>query len=269
MGLFFEDTKPPAPVVQIVKQDWLAVLIGGAWAVVTTLLIGLLTMLGWVAKPYIAWCTNIEGKSRKEALGRISCLVMPILVAIFLIFQMFPGAWDFVSLSKTRTINHSQDGYRILFPDNSYFVVKEQRYRVHNDNDGSCVYIAYAGYTKDSMQKMEPGQCQLVPRSKKMGFSSLRPPLRAEGFKDEVTYTISLKVPNLSMWRYVLYRLGNWKDLFKGRDYFAYSTVEYEHTSSWNEFVDNWDKVWSPPNMSGYRPFEARALWNEHAIARF
>jgi len=269
MGLFFEDTKPPEPTeppVQVVKQDALTVLIGGLITLVIMLFAGAGKVIWAILKPYIDWCTNIEGKSRREAFGRLACLVVPLLLGALLIYRI-PSVRDFVSLKDTHTINYS-NGYRISFPLNrSLFVTREARYVVHND--GTRIYIAYAGYTEKSMQKMEPNQCQLVPRSERMGFSSFNPPAQAEGFEDEVTYPINVNVPQMRGWRYASYLLVHPSYWFKNRAELSAVMVQYETTSSWEEFVNNWNQVWSPQNMDGRKPFEVKALAREHAVICF
>jgi hypothetical protein len=266
---FFEDTKPPElaePAAQVVKQGALAVLIAGLITLVIMLIAGAGKVLWAILKPYIEWCTNIEGKSRQEAFGRLACLVVPFLLGALLIYRI-PFVRDFISLKDVHTINHS-NGYRISFPANrSLFVTRDARHIVHND--GTRIYIAYAGYTEKSMQKMGANQCQLVPRSERMGFSSYQPPLQAEGFEDEVVYPISVSVSDMHGWRYASYLSVHPSYWFKTRAELSAVMVQYETTSSWEEFVNNWNQIWSPPNMDGRRPFEVRALPREHAVACF
>lgn len=269
MGLFFEDTKPPQvpkPPAQVVKQDVFAVLVGGLIALVIMLVAGAGKLAWAILQPCIAWCTNIEGKSRQEALGRLSCLVVPLLLIALLIYRI-PSVRDFISLKDTHTINRT-NGYRISFPSNrSLFVTRDARYIVHND--GVHVYIAYAGYTEKSMQKMESNQCQLVPCSERMGFSSYQPPVQAEGFEDEVTYQINVSVAQMRGWRYVLHLLVHPSYWFKSKNELSTILVQYEVTSTWEEFANNWNHVWLPPNMDGRRQFEVKALAREHAVACF
>lgn len=264
---FFEDTKPPepAPVTQQVKQDWLAVLVGGFFAILGMLLLGIGKLLWAIFQPYIAWCTNIEGRSKKEAFVRFSCLASPILLAAYFVYQI-PYARDFISLKETHTLNRT-NGYRIIFPDRSFFVTKDMRSIVHKD--GSRIYIAYAGYTENVVQEMESNQCQLVPRSEKAGFSSLQPPVQAEGFEDEISYPIRLSVPELHGWRYASFMLAHREYWFKKKEDLTSVTVVYETSSPWSEFVDNWDRVYSPPNLDGNKPFKVKALPREHAIVCF
>lgn len=265
---FFEDTKPPEPAppaVQVVKKDWIASLIDGIFTIGGVVIMALLAGLAYLLKPILTYLLTFEGRTREQIRNQLLILATIILVPSYFIYRV-PFVRDFISLKNSHTINIT-NGYRISFPDRSTFVTREARYVLHND--GTRVYIAYTGYTQDSMQKMGFGQCQMVPRSERIGFLSARPPVQAEGFEDVVTYPISTSVSHLRGWKYASYMFAHPSYWFKSRETLASITVEYEVHSSWKEFADNWEKVWSPSNLGGYKPFEVKALSDEHGVVCF
>lgn len=266
MGLFFEDKKPdlPAPVVQEVKQDWLAVLIGGAFALLGMLLLAALRALAFVARPVFQHLFTFEGRTREQILMQMGIALAIVGVPLFFLYQM-PAVRDAVSLSSTHTINHS-DGYRPDFPDRSFFVLYERRLI---STFAGKTYYTYSGYTDGTMQNMLRGECQMVPRAGRMGMSSLLPPIQAAGFEDQVTYPVSQKVSDLRGWHFfkqVVLKPDRWS-----KSKMELSSLAYGHdtTSSWKEFVENWDTIVSPPGFDGSKPFEVKALAREHAVICF
>lgn len=264
---FFEDTKPPEPkpVVQEVKQDWLAVLIGGAFALLGIILVHALKSIAFVARPTFAYLFTFEGRTRQQITQQMMIAALIVGVPLFFLYRV-PFIRDGLTLSGGHTINHTANGQRIAFPDRSVFVPTERRM---GGVYAGKTYITYSGYTDSVMQKMETGQCQLVPRGKKMGLASLHAPVQAEGFEAKVSYEADISLPNLPWWKYVSYVLAHPKILFADKESQRGVLVRQETEATWKEFVDNWSTVYSPPGFNGFRVYTVRALPNEHAIVCF
>lgn len=261
---FFEDTKPPAPepATQEVHQGWFAVLIGVIGAILLALLVTLGKVFGWILKPYIAWCTNIEGKPRKEILIRVGFLVVPILILSFFVYRI-PVVRDLLSLSQTNTVNLSSNGLRINFPHRSFFEAGSQRQGILFN---SRTYFSYAGYTEGFPQQIGKNECQGVTRGEKLSLKSHLPPPNAEGFTKEVTYVVRQRIARLSKKDYVFEWLKR-PELWHKKLELEETVVEVTESSSWNEFVHNWIEL--KIDGDGYRSFEVKALPREHAIVCF
>lgn len=264
---FFEDTKPPEPlpVVQEVKQDWLAVLVWGIFAILTTLLIFTLRGVAFVAKPTFAYLFTFEGRTRQQITQQMGFVAAIIIIPLFFLYRV-PFIRDGLTLSRTHTVNHSANGQRIHFPDRSFFVPTDRRMALVLNGK---TYITYAGYSERVMQKMNSDECQAVTRSEKMGLASLNPPLQAEGFKDEVSYEVEQPLSDLNGWRYIRHLMARPNVWFKPESVKRGIMVKYDETSPWKQFVDNWRDVYAPPNFGGYKVYAVKALSSEHALACF
>lgn len=258
MGLFLEEKKPePKPEPQVIKQDWLAVLIDKSFAFVTLVTVGLATLYWHVLKPLL----TIEGKTRQQLSVHLPIAAVLIMVPLYGVY-LIPQVRDFVSLSSTRTINLS-NGDRISFPSRSFFMVDVQR---RGGKFGNKTYISYAGYAEGTPQPIGKGQCQMVPRGEKIRLVSVDPPTNAEGFKAKVGYVIRKEIDDLSGTDYFFEWIkhpGLWLDTWK----LERTVVDVSKDSSWEEFVDDWDDI--REESGEYRSFEVRALAREHAVICF
>lgn len=258
---FFPDTKPPEPSPQVVHQPqwWPA-------AILIFLLTGIGIVLGWILKPLLTYLFTFEGRTREQITAQIAIFAAIVLIPAFFLYRI-PAVRDAISLQTTHTMNYSKRGTRILFPDRSAFIVEGSRRAFRTQSYGGISYVTYAGYTKNVMEKTDPGYCHLVPRSERLGIASQDLPSNAEGFEDEVRYTFLQSATDQVWWRYAAWLIGHPDYWLKSRSDLAAITLEVEQVTSWKEFVENWDKVWSFPG--GYKPFEVKALASEHAVLCF
>lgn len=264
---FFEDTKPPepAPVVQEVKQGWLAVLIGELFTLLGIVLVHTLKALAFVARPTFSYLFTFEGRTRQQITQQMIIAALIVGIPLFFLYRI-PFVRDGLTLSHGHTINHTANGQRIAFPDRSVFVPTERRM---GGTYAGKTYITYAGYTETVIQKMESNQCQLVPRGKKMGLASQYAPVQAEGFEAKVSYETETSLLDLSGWKYHSYMLLHPGMLFADISTRSKIMVRHDTETSWKEFVDNWDAVYSPPHFNGFKVFTVRALSSEHAVICF
>lgn len=254
MGLFLDDKKPPEPKPRVAQQAqwWPA-------AILILVLTGIGVVLWWIFKPLLTF----EGKSKNQVKTQILILMILILGPLATLYILSPSVRDLVTLSKTHTLNHSRYGGRIFFPERENFKIEGVRRGI---TVGSKTYITYAGYTENVIQKMRPNECQMVTRSGRIGLASINQPEAAEGFIDEVKYQTVQRIGTLTGYEYA-------KEFFvRPRYWFSKEeletiTVEIERTSSWKQFINDWDLIWKFD--SGYRAFELKALSSEHAAACF
>lgn len=257
MGLFFEDTKPPEPQQIIVKQpQW--------WPVALFIFVVMLvvTPLRWICKPAFTYLGTFEGRTPAQQKMQVMIIVALVAIPLYFIYQI-PRVRDFISLSKTHTINHTSQGSRIAFPDPSYFELSSVR---KGEAFGSKGYFTYAGYTEGTFQKIEKYDCQLVPRGEKIRLGSTAPPANAEGFKDEVHYHAVQAIGTLTGFRYAwewLQHPSLWFDIQSLNT----TRVEIEKESTWKKFITEWDLI--RKDEGDYKSFEVRALAREHAIICF
>lgn len=257
---FFEDTKPPesSPVIQETKQDWLVVLIGSMFAFAALLLTGLGKAYWYVMKPLLTF----EEKTRSQILNRLSIFLLVHVVPLYFLYSI-PSVRDWLTLSKTHTINHT-NGYRIAFPSREHFVTKDTR--IGHQFEGR-LYFTYAGYDERTMQKIELGSCQMVPRGLKIRLGSITLPTNAEGFENEVHYHVLQKVATLSRFEYALEWVKRPK-LWLNQEELGEVVVEIEKKSSWQQLFADWNTI-QPNNGGSHRPFEVKALSTEHAVICF
>jgi hypothetical protein len=262
MSLFFEDTKPPEPVPQVVQQQpqWWPI------ALLMLVLTGIGILLSWILKPLLTYLFTFEGRTSEQKKTQVAIILVLFGGALYALYRI-PSVRDFVTLRPTHTLNYSKFGGRALFPDRSMFISEGQRRAFRADQYGAVTYVTYAGYTKNSMEKTESGYCHLVPRTEALGLSSRDTPVSAEGFKDEVEYTLVMSAADLKGWRYASWILAHPSSFFKNKNELAQTSIEINMTSSWKEFIANWDRLWTFPG--GYKPFEVKALSSEHALICF
>lgn len=259
MGLFFEEKRAdPPPVVQEIKQGWLAVLIAGILSIATLILVGVAKAYWHMLKPLL----TIEGKTRQQLSMHLPVAAVLMVGPLYVLYVTVPAVRDFASLSATHTINHT-NGYRIFFPDRSYFIIDSVR---RGGQFNSKTYITYSGYTEGTFQKMRKGECQMVPRGTKIRLGSEDPPTNAEGFKEKVGYVVRRDMDDLSGTDYLL-EWAKLPNLWLDRKKLERTTVDIHMESSWGKFIDDWDEI--KEDADGYRSFEVRALAREHAVACF
>jgi hypothetical protein len=255
---FFQDTKPPEPQAIVVeKKDWLTALIVGIFSILGLILVGTGKAYWHIMKPLLTF----EGTTRQQVITQLSIVALLHGVPLYLLY-LVPWVRDFTTLSDTHTINHT-NGYRIMFPDRSYFVPEGSRRGASFD---SKTYITYAGYTEGTFQKMEQGTCQMVPRGRKMRVGSASPPTSAEGFKDEVKYITLQTVDTVSSIRYAWEWTIHPKMWFHPKD-LRELEVEVEKENPWKTFIDEWSIIRA--DVEPYRSFEVEALTREHAVICF
>jgi hypothetical protein len=256
---FFQDTKPPEqePRVIVQKQDWLTVLFAGLFSILGLMLAGLGKAYWHVMKPLLTF----ENKTRSQVLRQLFIAAALNGIPMYLLY-LVPWVRDFTTLSATHTINHT-NGYRIMFPDRSYFVPQASR---QGGNFDSKTYITYAGYTEGTFQKMESGTCQMVPRGMKIRLGSSSPPTNAEGFKDEVKYIALQKTSSLSGFSYAWQWVTHPKMWFRKKE-LDELVVEEEKEVSWKNFIDDWYAIRA--DNGPYKSFEVEALAREHAVVCF
>lgn len=258
MGLFFDDEKLPEPPPQVIQQpQW--------WPVVIFLAIltGIGVVLSWTLKPVLIYLFTFEGRTSSQIKTQFLILALLIFGPFLALYIFLPTVRDWVTLSKTHTLNHSRYGGRIFFPGREDFKIEGARRSI---TVGSKTYITYAGYTENVMQKIRLNECQIVTRSERIGLASIDQPEAAEGFTDKVKYKTVQRIGTLTGYEYA-------KEFFtRPRYWFAQQElatilVEIERTSSWKEFINDWDLIWKFD--SGHRAFELKALSSEHAVACF
>ncbi len=254
MGLFFEDKKPPTPPPQVVQeaQWWPA-------ALLILILTGIGVVFGWILKPLLTF----EGRTKNQIKTQLLILTLLILTPLGALYTLSPTVRDWITLSKTHTLNYSQHGGRITFPERQHFDTEGAR---RGFPFGSKTYITYAGYTEEVIQKINPGDCQMVPRSKQIGLASRNQPAAAEGFTDQVSYVSVQAIGTLTGYEY-LREWGRKPNYWLNKNKLDSIVVEIERTTSWKQFIDNWDLLWKFD--SGHRVFEVKALSSEHALICF
>lgn len=256
MGLFFEDKKPPAPQAQVTQE-------AQRWPIVLLMLIltGIGTVLSWMLKPLLTYLFTFEDRTRKQA-GTQILIIMVLFFGVAALLYQIPFIRH-LTIKTTHTLNHSRYGGRIAFPSSEYFTPEGAPRNVPFNNK---MYITFAGYTKNVTQKINQNHCQMVQNWEQLGLSSINPPVAAEGFADEVRYTVVQNVSSLTGFRYLRERIMRPNYWFNGEG-LAYITVEQEKSESWKRFIDDWDLLWK--FESGHRVFEVRSLWNENAVICF
>jgi hypothetical protein len=258
MGLFFDEEKK---VVTEAKPEH-----HGFFAAAFLMLLGwILALLGWIFKPLFTWLFDFRDTTKEIAIIKVSIIFTLLCGTIF-------GLWQFqvfrdLTLSKSHTLNRNTTGTKIPFPDSSYFVTEGNYRLLELDNGSSKKYLTYSGYTKYTAKKVRQGTCALVPRNEAAVFSSDNLPVEAEGCVDTVEYTIEQKLTDLPFLRYVKEIASHPRYLFTNANEKAAIVVAYRKEATWGEFGRDWDDLFSFPG--GYKPFEVRAKFYEHAIVCF
>lgn len=259
MGWFFNEEEKSTPSAPPQEHH-------GVFAAAFLMLLGaLLALLGWILKPLFSWLFDFRDTTKEVAMIKVS------VIFVFLCSTIF-GLWQFqffrdLTLSKSHTLNRNTTGTRILFPDPSHFVTEGNNRLLELDSGSSKKYLTYAGYTKDVAKKVLQGTCPLLPRNEIALFSSKDLPVEAEGFIDAVEYTIEQKLPSLPFWRYVKEIAIHPRYLFKNSNEKTDIIVSYRKEATWGEFERDWDDLFS--FAGGYKPFEVRAKFYEHAVLCF
>ncbi len=258
MGLFFEDKKPETPPPQIIQEaQW------GPIVIFLAFLSALGVLFSWTLKPMLLYLFTFEGRTSNQIKTQLLVIAALVLGPLLALYTLSPAFRDRISLSETRTINHTARGDRVFHPDRSYFVIEGTR---RGEIFDSKTYITYAGHTDGTFQKINPGQCQMLPRGQKIRLGSVAPPTNAEGFKDTVSYHAHQQVMSLSGFDY-MWEWSKRPALWLNKRELDITVVEVDKTSNWKQFVDDWDIIRKDQNM--YRSFEVKALAREHAVICF
>jgi hypothetical protein len=109
--------------------------------------------------------------------------------------------------------------------------------------------------------------CPLVPRNEAVAFASKNLPKEAEGFTDIVEYTVTQKLPDLPLWEYVKEYFVHPHHFFRSRSDREKTMISYLKEGTWGDLERDWDQLFSM--QDGYKPFEVRAKFYEHAVICF
>ena len=263
MGLFFDDKKTEKSDN---KKESTQPTHGFFGALILLLIAGFLTFLSWIFKPLLTWAFTFENKTRKQVITQLVVVSTVFIVPLYLLYSV-PFVRDFVSLSNTHTINLNRNGYRIIFPNRTYFVPQENKLSIRDDRR-QVTYFTYSGHTPYVAQKVvDNGECHMVYRGRKLVLTSVIMPMQAEGFDDLVIYPIKRPVSRLPFWRLLYEKFKHPSYFFKNKNELDQIDVVYEYESSWGELLKNWDLI--EDMGDGYKPYELKALANEHAIICF
>lgn len=233
--------------------------------IVLMLLTWFLTLLGWICKPLFLWLFDFRDTSKELAITK-AALIFTLLGSLLLLVWQLKIVRD-LTLSNSHTINRNETGVRILFPDRSYFVVEGNSRPVDFGGNSSKKYLTYAGYTKNTAQKVGPSTCQIVPRNESAMLASEDLPVEAEGFTDTVEYTLVQKLPDLPWWIYIKEHSMNPKYFLMSSKERRDLMVSYTKEATWGEFERDWENLFSFPDR--HKPFEVKAKFYEHAVICF
>lgn len=263
MGMFFDDEieKPVPPQKENVNTH------PGFFAAAGLMILGFFIMiLTVILKQPLMYLFNFEGRTRNQVTTQLVVIFVIFGGAIFILYRI-PFVRDWVSLSNVRTININSKE-RIFFPDRSNFVIdvnsKWFRFREGDDND----YLTYSGYTEHLAQNMQRSQCQLVPRSEKILLSSESEPRQAEGFEEEVRYSVRKSVPNIHGLNSALIHWANPSFFFKSKEFLDTQEFTLPEENSWREFMNDWNQI-STIRGTNSRWFLIKAKSDQHAVICF
>lgn len=263
MGLFFDDEPKQENEEQITTKNHSH----GTFGVAMLMLLAFFfTVLGWILKPLLTWAFTFEGRTRPQVTAQL-CVILLLFGGGGLLLYKIPFIRDAVSLSKTHTVNISNEQGRILFPDRSYFIPEGNPRALNFNEAGNSIYTTYSGYRDKVAEHMSSPMCQLVPRTEKIILSSDYPPVRAEGFEDSVKYIAILYGKDLPVYHRMLLTIAHPSTLFDDEELNKYG-LHLELETSWREFLDNWNRL-EILEGSESRWFEIQALSGEHAIICF
>lgn len=262
MGLFFDDDKGDKTSQQERKSPQ-----QGFFTVAGLMILGFfLSMLAWICKPAFTWMFTFEGRTRDQRITQLIVIAIVFGGSAFLLYRI-PGVRDILSLSTTHTVNLLGSDGRILFPDRSFFVPEGNKRSLRGSEIGNTTYVTYTGYNERVAEKMHPSFCQLVPRGEKILLSSETPPVRAEGFEDEVKYVTITNGTKVTGMSYVKFIILHPKTLIDDTELEKYEFADKKE-EPWQNFLSDWEYVQKISN-SPSRWFELKALPSEHAIVCF
>lgn len=189
-----------------------------------------------------------------------------IFFGTLLYIYKIPSIRDWLTLAKTHTVN-IDNGQNFLFPDRSYFIVDSERKVLSLEQYGGKVFITHTGYQKGVSMPTAKDVCYLLPRGEKISLASKTVPVFAVGFEKEVIYTVTESVMSLTGADYILEFFKHPSHLFKDKEELKHITITHDKSASWEVLQREWWKLWNFEN--GNKPFEMKALSNEHAVICF
>ncbi len=268
MGKLIEDTKPAGNNKS--SNAFLAVIASIVLVLLqlfANIIFGIGAFIGkHIAAPILGQLLSFEGLDRLERrrkLGIIlTCILSILLIGALLIYKI-PLVRDYLTLSLKQTVNVDNYAGTIWMPPKEYFYPVAARTFLQHGND-SRRYITYTGHGKDLRRELHLEDCQVVYRGETILISSASAPIYAVGFEDAVTYLRAIPASRVTGWRsYLMYAEHPGYMLMK-EEQLASITYMYELTSTWTEFLNDWDSIYTYPGGDKY--VEVKALWNEHAM---
>ncbi len=261
MGFFFDE--PKKPEVQDTSASHVS---HGPFATAMLMVLGFfIAILGWIIKPLFSWLFDFSSVTQQVATIKIVIIAIIVGGPILLIYRI-PSVRDTLTLSNTSTTNIPGNECT-FFPDRSYFVPTRESVVLTFEQSGSRLYFTYKGYTKNLASEIGKGSCHLVSRGEKIVLASNSPPICAVGFESTVQYTVVKSVASLPSPRYIQEHVIHPSYLFRKKDELSKLKVNYDVDESWGTFTREWSELWSFTN--GSKPFEIKALSNEHALICF
>ena len=254
MGMFFDEekTKHESTIKNGEQNGFFATII----IMILAFCLGILSL---IIKPILKWLFDFD-EHGKVKIGIIAIIVVVVGLSLYRI----PSIRDYISLSNTHTLNYSNYyNSRIQFPDRSLFYSDVSNHVINNHSFKGKRFITYV---ESDITLAQQDECYLVPRTKKIVFSSRAAPVQVEGFEDTVEYVVILSVIELTLPHYFLELLMHPSYLFKDVKELQYTITKRPKDTSWREFVSNWDKV---SKVDHYGIFEMKALSKENAIICF
>lgn len=222
----------------------------------------LITSITCVFKALI-WFFNFHSVNKR--LGTIKViLIIVIFGSTTLCVYKIPAVYDLLTLSKKHTQNINTYGKPFIFPDRSYFVQGEKRRSFQLEGESYFNFFAYDGSGKvfgiDSL-------CSLVPRGEGVIVYSLKMPVLAIGFTDDILInTERSMILTVRTKQWIEYALHSSYSLF-GKGDFTQSPVTYTKKSTWKELDGEWQTIFN--SRDGLKSFFIQADPNEHALICF
>lgn len=269
MGLFSIDKPEESkPVVQ--KQSFFTSLLEIFGKILVAVV---MFVLNDILRPFLLFIFGLLGYAldfRRTDNKKLKIIQVAACGVIFfgtlLYIYKIPSVRDWLTLAKTHTVNIS-NGEQFLFPDRSYFVIDDERKILSLEQYGNKIFMTHTGYQKGVSVPIQKDTCYLLPRGERISLASKTSPVLAIGFEKELTYTITESVISLYGFEYFFQFVKNPSYIFKDKEELRHTSVTHDKNASWEVLQNEWWKLW---NFSdGNKPFEVKALANEHAVICF